>query len=151
MNRLSIGNSRFLLPVCRFCWFLYTFKILLYMHIFCHIFLSNYWWQEWGFWSQTSYRYAILWEAFLDLSDSYFLFADLVGFYTHWTYMHIFRHIFLSNYWWQRSDIWSCYETELYHFAKSLISHFIFISDVNGSFTFYMRNMYNCFVRLSTF
>jgi hypothetical protein len=30
-----------------------------------------------------TYRYAILWEAFLDLSDSYFLFADLVGFYTH--------------------------------------------------------------------
>jgi hypothetical protein len=26
---------------------------------------------------------------------------------THWTYMHIFRHIFLSNYWCQRSDIWS--------------------------------------------
>jgi hypothetical protein len=42
-----------------------------------------------------------------DPSDSYFLFADLVGFYTHWTYMHIFRHLFLSNYWWQRSDIWS--------------------------------------------
>jgi hypothetical protein len=42
----------------------------------------------------------ILWVAFLDPSDSYFLFADLVGFYTHWTYMHIFRHIFLSNYWW---------------------------------------------------
>jgi hypothetical protein len=41
------------------------------------------------------------------MSDSYFLFADLVGFYTHWTYMHIFRHIFLSNYWWQKSDIWS--------------------------------------------
>jgi hypothetical protein len=33
------------------------------------------------------YRYAILWEAFLDPSDSYFLFADLVGFYAHWTYM----------------------------------------------------------------
>jgi hypothetical protein len=48
-----------------------------------------------------------LWVAFLDPSDSYFLFADLVGFYTHWTYIHIFRHIFLSNYWWQRSDIWS--------------------------------------------
>jgi hypothetical protein len=41
--------------------------------------------------------------AFLDPSDSYFLFVDLVGLYTHWTYMHIF----LSNYWWQRSDIWS--------------------------------------------
>ena len=26
---------------------------------------------------------AILWEAFLDPSDCYFLFADLVGFYTH--------------------------------------------------------------------
>jgi hypothetical protein len=40
-------------------------------------------------------------------SYSDFLFAELVGFYTHWTYMHIFRHIFLSNYWWQRCDIWS--------------------------------------------
>jgi hypothetical protein len=44
---------------------------------------------------------------YLDPSDSYFLFAELVGFCTHWTYMHIFRHIFLSNYWWQNSDIWS--------------------------------------------
>jgi hypothetical protein len=35
------------------------------------------------------------------------VFADLVGFYTHWTYMNIFHHIFLSNYWWQKSDIWS--------------------------------------------
>jgi hypothetical protein len=64
-------------------------------------------WQESDIWSQASYKYAILWEAFLDPSDSYFLFADLVDFYTHWTYMHIFRHIFLSNYWWQESDIWS--------------------------------------------
>ena len=55
--------------------------------IFRHIFLSNYWWQKSDIWSQTSYRYAILWEAFLNLSDSYFLFDDLVGFYTHWTYM----------------------------------------------------------------
>jgi hypothetical protein len=47
------------------------------------------------------------WEAFLDPSDSYFLFADFVDFYTHWTYMLIFRRIFLSNYWWQKSDIWS--------------------------------------------
>jgi hypothetical protein len=78
-----------------------------YMLIFRRIFLSSYWWQESDIWSQASYRYAILWEAFLDPSDSYFLFADLVGFYTHWTYMHIFRHIFLSNCWWQKSDIWS--------------------------------------------
>jgi hypothetical protein len=48
-----------------------------YMLIFRRIFLSNYWWQESDIWSQASYRYAILWEAFLDPSDSYFLFADL--------------------------------------------------------------------------
>ena len=101
------GPIRFLLPVCRFCWFLYTFNIHLYMHIFRCIFLSNYWWQESDIWSQASYRYAILWEAFLDPSDSYFLSADFVDFYTHWTYILIFRRIFLSNYWWQKSDIWS--------------------------------------------
>jgi hypothetical protein len=75
--------------------------------IFRSIFLSNCWWQKSDIWSQASYRYTILWVAFSDPSDSYFLFADLVGFYTHWAYMHIFRHIFLSNYWWQRSDSWS--------------------------------------------
>ena len=37
-------------------------------------------------------------------------FADFVDFYTHWTYilyMPIFSCIFLSNYWWQKSNIWS--------------------------------------------
>jgi hypothetical protein len=75
--------------------------------IFRRIFLSNCWWQKSDFWSQASYRYTILWVAFLDPSDSYFLFAGPVDFYTHWTYMLIFRCIFLSNYWWQKSDIWS--------------------------------------------
>ena len=98
------GSVRFLLPVCRPGWFLYTLNI--YSH-FCRICLSNYWWQKSAIWSQASYSYAILWEAFLDPSDFYFLFVDLVSFYTHWTYMHIFRRIFLSNYWWQKSDIWS--------------------------------------------
>jgi len=69
------------------------------MHIFRHIFLSNYWWQTSDIWSQALCRYPISWETFLDPSYSYFLFSDLVGPYTHWTYMHIFRHIFLSNYW----------------------------------------------------
>ena len=78
-----------------------------FQDIFCHTFLSNCWWQRSDIWSQTSYRYPISWEAFLDPSDSYFLFADFVDFYTHWTYMLIFRHIFLSNYWWQESNIWS--------------------------------------------
>jgi hypothetical protein len=104
------GPIRFLLPVCRLCWFLYTFNIHLYMHIFRHIFLSNYWWQKSDIWSQASYRYPISWEAFLDPSYSYFLFVDLVDFYTHWTYILVIAHfcrIFLSNYWWQKSDIWS--------------------------------------------
>ena len=45
--------------------------------IFCHIFLSHCWWQKSDIWSQASYRYTILWIAFLDPSDFYFLFADL--------------------------------------------------------------------------
>ena len=50
------------------------------MHIFRHIFLSNYWWQKSDIWSQASYRYPISWDAFLDPSDSYFLLADLLIF-----------------------------------------------------------------------
>jgi hypothetical protein len=94
--------------------------------IFRRIFLSNCWWQKSDIWSQASYRYTILWVAFLDPSDSYFLFADLVGFYTHWTYMHIFRHIFLSNYWWQRSDIWS-YASYRYHISFLALSDSYFL------------------------
>ena len=52
-------------------------------YIFHRIFLSNCWWQKSDIWSQASYRYTILQEAVLDPSDSYFLFADLIGFYTH--------------------------------------------------------------------
>jgi hypothetical protein len=52
-----------------------------YMLIFRRIFLSNYWWQKSDISSQSSYWYAIMWKVFLDPSDSYFLFADLVGFY----------------------------------------------------------------------
>jgi hypothetical protein len=59
------------------------------MLIFCRIFLSNYWWQKSDIWSQASYRYPISWEVFLDPSNSYFLFADFVDFYTHLTYICI--------------------------------------------------------------
>jgi hypothetical protein len=88
--------------------------------------------------SQTSYRYTILWVAFLDPSDSYFLLTDLVGFYTHWTYMHIFRHIFLSNYWWQKSDIWSQasyrYPISWEAFLDPSDSYFLF-ADLVGFYT----------------
>ena len=86
-HKLHIGTS-------------YRGKRWTYMHIFRHLFISNHWWQNSDISSKSSYCYAILWEVFLDPSDSYFLFADLVGLYTHWAYMHIFRHIFLNNYWW---------------------------------------------------
>ena len=57
--------------------------------IFCRIFLSNYWWQESDIWSQASYRYSIPYHGkhFWTHQIPTFLFADLVGFYTHWTYM----------------------------------------------------------------
>ena len=58
-----------------------------YMLIFRRIFLSKYWWQKSDISSHASYRYPILWEAFFDPSDSYFLFADLVGLNTHLTYI----------------------------------------------------------------
>jgi hypothetical protein len=57
------------------------------MHIFRHIFLSNYWWQKFDIWSQASYRYPISWEAFFDSSDSYFLFAEERG-YHKWALAH---------------------------------------------------------------
>jgi hypothetical protein len=44
---------------------------------------ENNWWQKSDNWSQASYRYPISWEAFLDPSDSYFLFADFDDFSTH--------------------------------------------------------------------
>ena len=66
--------------------------------IFRRIFLRNCWWQKSDILSQASYRYTILWEAFLDPSDSYFLFADFVDFYTHWTYMYLVYAHFSSHF-----------------------------------------------------
>ena len=80
----SIADSYFL-----FANFVDFYTHWTYMLIFRRIFLSNYWWQKSDIWSQASYRYPISWEAFLDPSDSYFLFADFVDFYTHLTYICI--------------------------------------------------------------
>jgi hypothetical protein len=108
------------------------------------IFLSNCRREKSDIWSQESYRYTILWVAFLDPSDSYFLFADLVGFYTHWTYMLIFRCIFLSNYWWQKSDIWSQasygYPISWEAFLDPSDSYFLFVDFVD----FYTHLTYIC-------
>jgi hypothetical protein len=72
----------------------YTVLPLSVQDIFRHIFLSNCWWQKSDIWSQ----------AFLDPSDSYFLFADLVGFYTHWTYYahfssHFSQQLLMTEIW----------------------------------------------------
>jgi hypothetical protein len=94
-----------------------------------------------------------LWIAFLNPSDSYFLFADLIGFYAHWTYMHIFFHIILSNYWWHKSDIWSqasywypisweafLYPSDFYFLFADLI--FIHIEHICSFFvTFFSANI----------
>ena len=58
-----------------------------YMLIFRRISLNNYWWQRSDIWSQASYRYPISWEAFLDPSGSYFLFAKERG-YHRWALAH---------------------------------------------------------------
>jgi hypothetical protein len=117
--------------------------------IFRRIFLSNCWWQKSDIWSQASYRYAILWEAVLDPSDSYFLFADFVDFYTHWTYMFILRHIFFSNYWWQKSDIWSQasyrYPISWEVFLDPSDSYFLF-ADFVDFYTHFKTYICICFV-----
>jgi len=51
------------------------------MLIFRRNFLSNYWWQRSGIWSQASYRYPISWWAFFDPSDSYFRFFEERGYH----------------------------------------------------------------------
>jgi hypothetical protein len=67
--------------------------------------------QEVGIWQVKKHfpRYGVpiwsLWPNIRSLSS--IVAADFVDFYTHWTYMLIFRRIFLSNYWWQKSDVWS--------------------------------------------
>jgi hypothetical protein len=67
--------------------FIHIEHTFLYIPIFSRIFLSNYWWQKSDIWSQASYRYPISWEAFFDLSDSYFLFAEERG-YHKWVLAH---------------------------------------------------------------
>jgi hypothetical protein len=82
---------------------------ILYMHIFRRIFLSNYWWQVSDIWSQASYRYAILWEAFKDPSDSYFLFAN-------GTYIKLVTKYQISaiNSWWEKCDEKCAYMFNVY-------------------------------------
>ena len=114
----------------------YTVLPLSVQDIFRCIFLSNCWWQK---------------SAFLDPSDSYFLFADLVGFYTHWTYMHIFRHIFLSNYWWQRSDILSQasyrYPISWEAFFDPSNSYFLFAEE-RGYYRWALAHISSCYIYL---
>jgi hypothetical protein len=85
---------------------------------FLHIFLSNYWWQKSDILSQASYRYPISWEAFLDPSDSYFLYADLVGF------IHIEHNAHFSSHFSQQllmAEIWY------------LVTNFIWVPHIVGS------------------
>jgi hypothetical protein len=126
------------------CLYCFTSVHPSFQDIFRRVFLRNYWWQKSDIWSQASHRYAISWEAFLDPSDSYFLFADFVDFYTHWTYMLIFHRIFLSSYWWQKSDIWSQasyrYPISWEAFLEPSDSYFLF-ADLVG---FYTHWTYTC-------
>ena len=46
--------------------------------------------------SQALYRYPILWDAFSDLPDSFFLFADFIGFTNYTLNIEHFCHSFLT-------------------------------------------------------
>jgi hypothetical protein len=141
------GPVRFLLPVCRFCWFLYTFNIHLYMHIFRRIFLSNYWnvyknqqsrqtgsrnpmgsktlptiygVPIWSLWPNIRFLPSIVAEKNVTKNGAYMfnVYKNQLSprspkgeggilFYLCPSVQDIFRRIFLSKCWWQKSDIWS--------------------------------------------
>ena len=71
---------------------------------YMHIFLSNSGWQESDIWSQASYRYAILWEAFLDPSRfllpvcrfSWFLYT--LNIYAHFS-SHFSQQLLMAEIW----------------------------------------------------
>ena len=89
---------------------------------------------------------------YLDPSDSYFLFAEFVDFYTHLTYMHIFRRIFLSNYWWHKSDIWSQasyrYPISWEAFFYPSDSYFLFAEE-RGYHTWALAHSSSCYLSAS--
>ena len=108
--------------------------------IFRRIFLSNYWWQISDIWSQASYRYAILWEAFLyprsPKGEGGILFYLCPSVQDN----------FLSNCWWQKSDIWSQasyrYPISWEAFLNPSDSYFLFVDFVD----FYTHLTYITFV-----
>ena len=51
-----------------------------HIHFFRNIILSNYWWQATDILHEALYRYGVLWDAFSDSSDIYFLFAENLEF-----------------------------------------------------------------------
>ena len=57
--------------------------------------------------------------------------------------MHIFRHIFLSNYWWQESDIWSQASYFIPHIVGSVFGPIRFLLPVCWlSWFLYTLNIY---------
>jgi TRAP-type mannitol/chloroaromatic compound transport system permease small subunit len=82
------GPIRFLLPVCRLSWFLYTLNI--YAHFLSH------------FWNLTGPKtLPTIWHTYMKIVTKY----QIPVINSCWEKMRR-KIIFLSNYWWQRSDIW---------------------------------------------
>ena len=92
------GHVRFLLS-----WFLYTLNI--YAHFSSHF--SQQLLMTWIWYLVTSFILVPHIVGIVFGPIRFLLPVCRLDFYTHWTYMLIFRHIFLSKYWWQKSDIWS--------------------------------------------
>ena len=71
------------------------------------------------------YRYPISWEAFLDPSDSYFLFADLVGFYFLINFLgeNPLKNpvlLYSYNFWHKKSEL----KFELFNFSSNFSEFF---------------------------
>jgi hypothetical protein len=95
------GPVKFLLPVCRLSWFLYTLNI--YAHFSSHfsqqLLMAEIWYLV------TSFIYVphIVGSVF----GSIRFLLPVCRLCWFLCTLNIFSHIFLSNYWWQKSDIWS--------------------------------------------
>ena len=108
--------------------------------IFRRIFLSNYWWQKSDISSQSSYWYAILWEVFLDPSDSYFLFADLVFIHVE----HICWGIISSQF--ILFDLVTFENIFLSFCGKSCTEQHYIILWVHNAFIFFFSLLHNCYI-----
>jgi hypothetical protein len=151
------------------------------MHIFCRIFLSNDWWQV-VYKNQQSRQTGsrnlmgpktlpTIWGTYMKLVTKYQISAInscwekcayMFNVYKNQLYMPIYNRIILSNYWWQKSGIWSQasyrYPISREAFFDPSDSYFLFAEEwgyhkralAHSSSCSYMEDMLCCTLASST-